>query len=86
MPSLRLPKTLAFTVMHAAAVATLGCSSQSAGSNDGGPSDAAVDYAPHDSSTACEAGPISFCGNPPCPVQGAYYCTDQCPPDCDPFA
>ncbi|HTQ44072.1 MAG TPA: hypothetical protein VMI75_15040 [Polyangiaceae bacterium] len=54
------------------------------------PNDAPMSY---DSPTACEAGAISLCGSSPpcdgpcpCPSAGAYYCTDQCPAGCEPFA
>ena len=57
---------------------------------DGAPTDALQAY---DSPTACEAGPIAFCGAGPCeggacacPQTGAYYCSDLCPPGCEPFA
>ena len=55
------------------------------------PTDALEGY---DSPNACEAGASTFCGPSiacdagswPCPLSGAYYCTDQCPPGCEPFA
>jgi hypothetical protein len=82
---MRLPKTLTVTTLRCAVLGTLACNAQVAEGTDGGPSDAALDFAAHDSPTACD-GAISLCGAGPCPNQGAYYCTDQCPPGCEPFA
>jgi hypothetical protein len=74
--------------------ASADASSPDAATQDAASQDAEID-APvgYDSSTACEAGPISYCGGSgscdgpcPCPGTGAYYCTDQCPAGCEPFA
>jgi hypothetical protein len=54
------------------------------------PTDALEAY---DSPDACADGAITFCGPSvgcsadtwPCPLSGAYYCTDQCPQGCEPF-
>ena len=57
---------------------------------DAGPTDAFEGY---DSPNACEDGAISLCGavgpcDGPCPCaqSGSYFCSDQCPPGCEPFA
>ena len=78
--SLRLPEKLTFTALVVAAAA---CSGHTDGG--GGPSDAGSDVIAHDSAADCD-GPVSACGMGPCPMQGAFYCSAQCPPGCEPFA
>ena len=56
-------------------------------------SDAPTDaFEGYDSPDACEDAAVILCGAGPCdgpcpcPGTGAYFCSDQCPPGCEPFA
>jgi len=87
-PLLRLPRTLATTTFGCAIAGALACSSQGTARPDAS-TDALV---AHDSPLACESGPLTLCGSActgsgdcTCPSTGAYYCSDQCPPGCEPF-
>lgn len=88
-PPLRLPRKLAYATIRCTLAGALACSSQ----GETRPDASADAYLAHDSSTACDGGPVAFCGSDcpvtgpcPCPGTGAFYCSVGCPPGCDPFA
>jgi hypothetical protein len=80
-PVLRLPKKLAYATLHCAFLGVVACSG-----HDEPSADASTDVQGYDSPGACDGGPANLCGSGPCPEQGAYYCTIECPPGCAPFS
>ena len=80
-PALRLPKKLAYTTLGCAIAGVVACSGQTSGR-----SDASTNLNGYDASTDCDGGSFAYCGGAPCPVEGAYYCSAECPPGCEPFA
>jgi hypothetical protein len=95
---IRLPKTLACTVIQCASMATLGCSGQTSEHADASTTDAAMDVAMDVAMDAEEAGadvflsdapldcgdePPTQCGPPGMPCSG-YICGSDCIPPCSP--
>jgi hypothetical protein len=83
---LRLPRTLVYTTIRCTLVGALACSSHGETRPD------ASSPETYDSSDACAGpDPALFCGplgpcsgsSCPCPENGAYYCSSQCPPGCE---